>query len=84
GAGGRDERGRDGRGWAGRGAPGRGPRDGHDTADLPVVDARVSQDAEARELLSSWERFAERYDNQPERGPDSGTSIYRSGGDPLS
>lgn len=84
GAGGRDQRGRDGRGPDGRGAPGRGPRDGHDTADLPVVDARVSQDAEARELLSSWERFAERYDNQPERGPDSGTSIYRSGGDPLS
>lgn len=84
GAGGRDERGRDGRGWDGRGAPGRRPRDGHDTADLPVVDARVSQDAEARELLSSWGRFAERYDNQPERGPDSGTSIYRSGGDPLS
>ena len=55
-----------------------------DDADLPIVDARVSQDAEARELLSSWERFAKRYDNEPERGPDSGTSIYRSGDDTLS
>lgn len=73
-----------GRGAGGRTAGGRAPRDGHDTADLPIVDARVSQDAEARELLSSWERFAKRYDNEPERGPDSGTSIYRSGDDTLS
>lgn len=85
-AAGRDaERGREGgRGAGGRTAGGRAPRDGHDTADLPIVDARVSQDAEARELLSSWERFAKRYDNEPERGPDSGTSIYRSGDDTLS
>lgn len=85
-AAGRDaERGREGgRGAGGVGAGGRAPRDGHDTADLPIVDARVSQDAEARELLSSWERFAKRYDNEPERGPDSGTSIYRSGDDTLS
>ncbi|WP_050346996.1 PH domain-containing protein [Arsenicicoccus sp. oral taxon 190] len=60
------------------------PRDGHDTADLPVVQPPLAQDAEARELLSSWERFAERYDRKPERGYDSGTSIYRSGDDPLS
>lgn len=91
----------------------RAPRNGHDTADLPVVDPVVAaRDAEARDLLSGWERFAQRYDEvratpvdsleartaehpvpvelpptpgveQVPHDRDTGTTIYRSGDDPL-